>query len=296
MSVNIHLSTENIPSNIPLTYYQKEYFDSQDYSQFIAFSDDSFLIAFDIKDQSAISIPKSPFGSVLKQKKSPDNELLFFEKVTQELTQRSVKNIIIHHPASIYETCVPAFFLEKFGFRELYLDLNHHILLDQNWDSSIHKMQERKLQSLRHDGFEFQRMDHNSFKTAHDFLTVCRKAQDLTLNISWEHLQKLITHLPNQYECFGVFRNGKISSLCICVNVTNDIAYYYLPATSPLFRNQSPMVLLIARMVDYYRKKGFKYLDMGISSIQGKPQESLKIFKERMGGIASTKPTFELAL
>ncbi|MEM7298951.1 MAG: GNAT family N-acetyltransferase, partial [Bacteroidota bacterium] len=117
-------------------------------------------------------------------------------------------------------------------------------------------------------------------------------AQGLQINISWSLLNTLAKKMPTTYECFGVFRGDKISAICIAVNFTNEVAYYYLPGTSPMFRNQSPMVLLIAGMVDYYRKKGFRYLDLGLSSVQGQAQETLRLFKERMGAEETDKPTF----
>ncbi|MEQ9007290.1 MAG: GNAT family N-acetyltransferase, partial [Ekhidna sp.] len=186
--------------------------------------------------------------------------------------------------------------LLKSGFSLSFRDVNQQIELTSDWEDRIHKMQQRKLQSLKADGFQFRKMKENELETAYKFLTVCRQAQGLQINISLEQLQTQNENLPSKLECFCVFRDEKISALCIAVNVTSDIAYYYLPATSPMFRNQSPMVLLIAGMVDYYREKDFKYLDLGVSSIQGKPQETLMKFKERMGAEVSDKLTLELSL
>ncbi|MEM9897232.1 MAG: GNAT family N-acetyltransferase, partial [Bacteroidota bacterium] len=88
----------------------------------------------------------------------------------------------------------------------------------------------------------------------------------------------------------------KISAACISVRVTSKIAYYFLPGTSPLFRSHSPMVLLIAGMVAYYKEQNLQFLDLGVSSIQGKPQETLRLFKQRMGAQECLKSTFTLDL
>jgi hypothetical protein len=295
MTFTIHTSTVTLPEHEQVVYFQKEYFDSQQYSNFMAFSDKHFFIAFDLNSNEAISIPRSPFGSIFCFTEKIDADI-FFEKVVRHLKKIGVQNIVIKHPSECYSSFLSTDSLLKLGLKTAYIDFNQQIKLASDWEDSIHKMQQRKLQSLNEEGFRFRKMDNNEFETAHKFLTVCRQAQGLQINISLEQLLSLNKNLPGKYECFGVFRDEKISALCVAVNVTTEVAYYYLPATSPMFRNQSPMVLLISGMVKYYSKKNYKYLDLGVSSLEGKPQETLMKFKERMGAYTSEKPTFELSV
>lgn len=295
MRVNIYTSTKEIIADNPILFYQSEYFNSQTYNDFIAFSDENFFIAFNQVDNEAISIPRSPFGSVSCRNASKGAEQ-FIETFTDHLRKKGIENIQLTHPSSIYAPFIPTAALEKAGFDLAYVDVNQHIVLQSHWENSIHKMQKRKLEGLKNEGFEFRKMRYDELETAHKFLTVCRQAQGLQINITLEKLKKLSDELPGKYECFGVFRDSKISALCIAVRASSEVAYYYLPATSPMFRNHSPMVMLIAGMVKFYLESGFKYLDLGVSSIEGKPQEPLKMFKERMGGITTEKPTFSLRL
>ncbi|WP_370089464.1 GNAT family N-acetyltransferase [Ekhidna sp.] len=296
MSFLINQPIEEVTSGIDLVYFKSAYFQTQIYNHLFSFADDDFFVAFDITPEKAISIPRSPFGSFFRRNSETQSVSDFAGKVFSELKKNGVSRVEIHHPSAIYESFSSNEDLKDAGLHLSYSDINQHIELTDSWENSIHKMQQRKLSSLLSEGFEFRKMEMGEMETAHKFLTVCRQAQGLQINISWEHLKSLVDKLPECYECFGVFREGKISALCITVNVTADVAYYYLPATSPMFRNQSPMVLLIAGMVDYYRSKNFKYLDLGVSSIMGKPQEALRIFKERMGAVETRKPTFSSSL
>lgn len=295
MSFSVNHTIEEVPDNMSLTYYKKEYFQTQSYSNFISFNDDNFFIAFDINQEKAISIPRSPFGSIFRLSNTDGNMNSFLEKVFSELKNNGVRDVEIHHPSKLYSP-ISLLDLENIGLNALHQDINQHIELTSDWEQSLHKMQQRKFATLLSEGFQFRKMEMSEMETAHKFLTVCRQAQGLQINISWEHLKNLVDKLPECYECFGVFRDDKISALCITVNAAPDVAYYYLPATSPMFRNQSPMVLLIAGMVDYFRSKNFKYLDLGVSSFLGKPQEPLRIFKERMGAVETQKATFNLSL
>lgn len=295
MPINIYTSPKEVITETPILFYQNGYFTSQAYSDFIAFSDENFFIAFDQIDNVAISIPRSPSGSIFCRNNNKNAEQ-FIETFIDHFREKGIKNIQLTHPSPIYTPFVSKSLLEKTGFDLAYNDVSQHIVLQPHWEDSIHKMQKKKLEGLKNEGFEFRKMENDELETAHKFLTVCRQTQGLQINISWEQLKKLNDALPGKYECFGVFRDSKISALCIVVNVSTEVAYYYLPATSPMFRNQSPMVMLIAGMVEHYRERQYKHLDLGVSSVEGKPQEPLKIFKERMGGVATEKPTFLLHL
>ncbi|MEQ9467536.1 MAG: GNAT family N-acetyltransferase [Ekhidna sp.] len=290
MSFQIHQSVADIPQGIAPTYLRKEYLHSQSYAHFVGYSNPDFFIAFDVADKVAISIPRSPFGSFFCRNDHAVALADFWAEVSNDLKSKGVEKVEIRHPSEIYRPFADLAQLQKLGFTIAFTDINQHIDLSKEWQDSIHKMQARKLQSLKEEGFEFQKMGNDQVKTAYDFLTVCRQAQGLQINIEFDHLESLIDELPEQYEIFGVFRGGKISALCIAVNVTDEIAYYYLPATSPMFRNKSPMVMLIAGMVAHCQSKRFKYLDLGVSSKEGRPQETLKLFKERMGAMETGKP------
>ena len=290
----IHTTFGSIPTNIPVAYYKKGYLVSQDHPSFRAYSGESMFIAFNIDNKNAISIPRSPFGSFFVEKNNENNLKEFWDFILNDLRQEGVKRVEIRNPASIYNSFPSQIDFEALGFQLLYQDLNQHI--DLSSETEIHQMQERKLKALKNEGFHFRKMNEDEFETAHKFLTVCRQAQGLQINISLEQLNTLAQNLPNTYDCFGVFREEKISALCFTVNVSEDIVYYYLPGTSPMFRNQSPMVMLLTGMIDYFKGKGYSYLDLGVSSFEGKVQETLKVFKERMGGVNSDKITYGIDL
>lgn len=290
MAFRIIYSPKEITHNHDLLYYTKHYLTAQNHSHFQAFEDEMFFIAFNIEKEEAISIPASPFGSVLR-KKDGQNAIDFLQKMKESLRQLGVRKIVIKQAPSFYENQLDDTPFIDSGFEPAFVDVNHHIDLSKPWLESIHNMQERKLRSLKAAGFSFMEMKASDMETAYRFVEACRLTQGLQINISWELLQQLNSTLPGSYKCFAIVRDQKISALCICTHPTDTVAYYYLPATSPMFRSQSPMVLLIAGMVDYYKKAGFDYLDLGVSSVEGNVQKTLKTFKERMGGVESAKTT-----
>ena len=194
MSFQIHRSINEIPAELSVAYYQKGYFNTQSYTQFISFSADDLFIAFDMVDGMAISIPRSPFGSFVYRKGEVDLSS-FFNEMLLVLKEEGARSIHIHHPSEIYSDFISSSDLLALGFHESYVDINQHVALDQ--DIQLHTMQKRKLEGLQRDGFEFRKMESEEYETAHKFLTVCRESQGLQINISSNHLSKLKDQLPN---------------------------------------------------------------------------------------------------
>ena len=294
--ITILTETELIDNDYSVVYFTKQYLANQNHEQLVCYENDHFFLATSIHEDLAISIPRSPFGSFLiKDKWNSDEFLSFCDEIKENLKSKGVATLQIKHPAAIYTGFIDERSLVDVGFQMRYTDLNQQIALKGQWVSSIHQMQKRKLAALEAEQFEFRKMDIKDLEKAHQFIAVCRQTQGLVVNVELALLQAL-ANSTNAYDIFGVFRDCKISSVCIAVRVTDKIAYYYLPATSPMFRTHSPMVLLIKGMVEYYQSIGYEYLDMGISSVEGKTQESLRIFKERMGSSESDKTTWQLSL
>jgi len=280
-----------LKTSAPIVYFSQAYLQSQSHSSLQLFNDESYFIPLSINKKKAISIERSPFGSFLDLSKDSSDYFHLFEKeVVTSLKVNEIEELLIKHPSSIYPHFLDKGLLSKVGYQLLYEDINQHIALDDEWQNRLHDMQSRKLKSLEKKGFEFKQISLSEIEVVHQFLTVCRQAQGLEINISLEKLKFLCENLPNTYDFFGTFRRNKLSAVCIAVRVTESIAYYYLAGTSPLFRSHSPMVLLIAGMVAFYRQLGFQYFDLGVSSFEGRPQETLRLFKERMGAIETKKP------
>ncbi len=289
----IYTNATEIINDPDLLYYKKSYLIAQQHDQLLCFDDSKLFLPLVIDGDTAISIPRSPFGSFfVKNIPSEDEFNQFLNFVLEQLKTKEVNRVQLIHPPKIYSRFLSLEWLTKAGFSVKYEDVNQHIELSTSWEKTIHEMQSRKLERLKTQGFEFKKMDNSQLETGYKFIDACRQVQGLNINISFDLLKEL-HQTTEAYDVFGVFRDGKISALCITARVTTKAVYYYLPATSPMFRTESPMVLLIAGMVDYYRSQGFKYFDLGVSSIEGVEQETLKVFKERMGGIESKKPFLE---
>lgn len=262
-------------------YFSKPYLTTQFGEKYSSFQEDGIKFIFSISENEAISLNKSPFGSFWgKEPLSFDEFETIFQKLTRHLKELGIEKLTVKHPASIYSQFVPFEFLVNVGFNEVYKDINQHICLNEWKKEQLHKMEVRKLKSLQNQEFFFQKIDDLSL--AHCLIAQCREEKGLKINISLTQLMKL-QEKTQMYECFGIYKNKELVSVCITALVNEQIAYYYLPATLSAYKKDSPMVLLVTKMCEYYQQKGYKYFDLGVSSIDGNPQDGLRKFKNRMG-------------
>ena len=280
----------NLSENL---FYDPEYIKTQGHEELRVFDDGQFKIVFSIENGVVRSLSRGLFGSIGIKSRAGHSEFLdFFKDVVESLRKEVISKMEVIHPPNLYQGFVSEDWLEQIGFREKYCEINHHIELS---NFEMHPMERRKLDKLNSLGFTVSELEQGQLSQAYDFLARCRKEKDLELNISLEKLSQLFLLFPDRYTIFGGYLAGQLISAVITVRITKEVVYYYLPGTSEVFKKESPMVGLIQHLVDYFKRQT-RHLDLGISSVQGKPQEGLIAFKERMGGMKTEKKVFSLNL
>ncbi len=184
--------------------------------------------------------------------------------------------------------------LESIGWRKYRSEINHHIHLQE--PIAMKTMQLRRLNKCKDAGFTFDIVDANAANARawHEFIAECRVQQGLQININFDDFERAITTLPDKYDLFGIWDRDKIIAATVVVRVSNKAVYNYLPASTKDYHSYSPMTLLMHELTEYYRSQGCEFLDLGVSSINGEPQEGLCAFKESMGAIRSEKNYFEM--
>ncbi|MEQ6120042.1 GNAT family N-acetyltransferase [Reichenbachiella sp. MALMAid0571] len=259
-------------------------------------------IGFDIEDNKAISLLYCPYAGLSIPCKI-DNKILktFIESITKKLGSQGIKDIIIKQPPLFAEKNQKNGLdkiLKNCGFKVLSNEINHHIDLSKNnYLNSVHQMQQRKIKKCIQSGFVIKQELINSLSEIHKFIDNCRSQVGIRINISPENLFTAFQNLPHYYKLFTV-RNpdNQIMAATVVVIVNDRVVYNYLPAFDRTFKIYSPLTFLTHHLVDLYKKEGYQYLDLGISSADGTPQKSLITFKERMGGIESNRLVYHIEM
>lgn len=270
-----------------IIFYDQEYLSVQGHKQLRMYEDENFKIIFSIKSKTAYSLPLGLFGSFLKKRRVTSFAEFdaFWKVVKTKLEEEGVHRIEVVHPSHIYRDFVAPEWLKEIGFSVMYDDINHHIPLSK---FALHKMEERKLQALNENGFRAEHLTNEKLELVYSFLAECRKEKGLKINVPLQKLQSLIDRFPDTYDFFGGYLGDELACAAITLKTSEEVAYYFLPGTLEKYKKASPMVGLLDSIVQYYSKSK-KYLDLGISSVEGEPQQGLITFKERMGGIQTPK-------
>lgn len=277
-------------SKLPSIFYHSEYLAIQGHKKLKVFETDDFKVAFALVKDLAVSLPQGLFGSIEKKKRAVNFPAFeaFWKEVHGALKEEKINRAEIIHPPEIYAGYVPFAWLGEVGFSRMYADINHHIALK---DFQLHKMEEKKLKQLARLKFTTEKLPATELKATYDFLNDCREEKGLKLNVTYDRLVALFEAYPDRYDIFMCYLDGAPASAVVTIKVAPDVVYYFLPGTLESAKQHSPMVGLLAEIVKHFSKT-HTYLDLGVSSIEGKPQAGLITFKERMGGIAATKPRY----
>lgn len=248
-------------------------------------------IHFENSGDGWVSQPRAPFGggSGTGQVTDRDWEVLLLLAVN-ELNEEP---LVLQLPFEGYPGVMPGGLNKvlRAGFELLYTDAQQYMLLDSGMMLRMHKSQLRRLQKCQTAGFLFREEPTQNLKEIHAFITECRKVQQLQVNISLEKLQDSVLQLPGVYHFFSVRDNGKLIAACVTARVSPQVLYYYLPGALKGYSQFSPMVMLLHGIAEWALARGFQLLDLGRSSFEGKLQQGLFTFKERMGAMVGESVT-----
>jgi hypothetical protein len=277
-----------------MIYCSEQYAHIHQYDNYLRLDGDLGRYCFVTQEHTAISLPRSPIGGIQFGGYKEDDFIAEWAAIEKQLIDHGVENLLITIAPIFYDFSIPKEWLLNFGFQIEAEEISHFIPLFGELRPKTHKMEQRILQKKQ--AFIIEVEGTNSLEEVHEFLSRCRNTQGLEISIDLNTLKKSFKELPENYQIFTARLQGQLIGAVITVLVNEKVAYYFLPATDVQFRSMSPMVHLIQYMYDYYQEKGFKLIDLGISSENGVPQSSLITFKERMGGIRSSRYTFRKEL
>ena len=123
-------------------------------------------------------------------------------------------------------------------------------------------------------------------------LANARSRKNIPLSLSLPAIEELFKKFPKNFFLFGILDAQILIAACVGVKINERILYYFLPADHPNYLTDSPSVMLIEQLGEWAKLRGFKLLDLGISSVNGVLNEGLYQFKQKLGGIESEKVVF----
>ena len=254
-----------------------------------------FLIVLDASGiRQAVSLPKSPFGSV-EYGHSVDKSTLkaFVLSAAKALKQLSVHAIEIRD-------CIPAYrekrgislatVLSEVNFHKQETLVNHHIEINgQPLEEKMHRMERKRLRKCQREGFTFKEESLRHIAFYYQFLADCRSEKGWELSTTLDEVTRAVRKLPNSYRVFALYDNQQCIAACLGVVVNSHIFYDFYHDSLRAYSALSPIVMLLANIYDRLRAEAVTVLDMGTSLTT-----SLQTFKSHMDGQPTRKDTYVL--
>ena len=255
-------------------------------------------VHFSLSGSVGISLPNAPYSGLIV------NDTLDREKLNRAIDDllsdhklESLDSLIIKQAPNFYSKNSDLLkkIMNSKNFRAC-TEINHHILLD-DWESGFSKMQLRRVNKCQKHGLSFQKESAESASSIYHFLSNCRAQQGLEMNIEERRFLKLFDELPDKYWIHTIKdADQKLYACLVSIVVSPDVLYTFLPAFDRNHSDLSPLSFLYFNLFPELKSHFFRILDMGISSIDGKPQDSLISYKESIGGIKTQRMTYEIDL
>ena len=244
----------------------------------------------------------SPFSA-------PFGGFVFAETDTSlEITDRAVKSLVRYadlHQLSIRITLPPSFYHPQLvakqtfsllanGFRQLYCDVNYHFDLHAfvDYTSILWRNARKNLQRAIREPFVFKRAEtEDDIIAAYTTIQLNRQAKGYPLRMSLQQVLDTIKVIPADF--FNLSMNGANVAAAQVFHVAHDVVQVIYWGDVPGFENYRPMNFLAAKIVEYYKQAGLRYVDVGPSSEFGVPSIGLCNFKESIGCRVEDKYSFE---
>lgn len=247
-------------------------------------------IHFQLKGKEAISLWKAPFGGITPLSASITED--FLQSMEHFVKEEGAMEVAIKWPPFPYDAQLRE---KKAIFRlqgyEEEVEMSHWLRLDEKMEGRLHGMEKRKWRKGEENGWQYsEALDVQQF---YAFVARVYNAMDYEMSVTEETLEQLANAFPDRYRFCQVLNNqGESMAVCCRIQVTADIAYYFLPATDPAYKSESPSVFLIMKMAARLKGQEMKWLDMGTSMNGESINHSLARFKEHMGAMPYPKITF----
>jgi hypothetical protein len=173
---------------------------------------------------------------------------------------------------------------------EVTVDLNQHVEISGECDELLSKGNRKKLRQFKERNGIVIKSDSEDLESAIQLLQESRKRLGVQLSMSREKIIESFVRLPEYYSCYQALVDGNLQAAAIVVKLSIETNYVlYWGDSNEAGRGLSPTVALFDAIYKHSKRKGFKVLDLGISSLNGQINLGLQRFKANLGAIETSR-------
>jgi hypothetical protein len=258
-------------------------------------------VHFHVEGHIASSPFKNPFGCFEFSDAFTPKELFEFIKfVEHSLKKKRISKIVLKcypHIYQPYRTALLSTFLLNHHFKIDEAEINACIEISASkLFESLSSWEKRKLKQQEKKELRFKHLPSEKFREVYDFIESCRNERNQSLSMTVDQLERVIKAFPEKFSLFAVLDNKIFAAASIAIRVNKGILYNFYSAHAKQYDSLSPVVGLMEGMYKFCQHEHIKLLDLGTSSLRGKPNFSLLDFKINMGAVPTPKFSFSKEL
>lgn len=153
----------------------------------------------------------------------------------------------------------------------------------------VRKEKRRKLNLCRREGVVARQLAPTELEQAYAVMAESRARRGYPLSMTWPEMARMAEAFPNDVLGFGAERDGGLIAAAICVRIDAAVLYAFYYGDRPGHEALNPVLPVLAAAYEHWRARGGRLLDLGASTIDGAPNESLLAFKRSLGADLSLK-------
>ena len=249
----------------------------------------------------ARSPAQAPFGAVqlaVGIGSGPLHQLL--DEAESQLARRGIRQLALRGYPFAYDPAGAAILAETLrrrGYRVVLAEQNYHLDPARPYEAHLHPSERRRLHKCRRHGLHFEQEPPFLLPAAYAFIAACRQERGQALSLPLERVQELFRHFPREHFLFSVRQtDGSWAALTVAIRVSERVLYNFYPASPLRYNALSPVVLLNEGLHAFARASDLAVLDLGTSTLDTGPNDSLLRFKRHLGAVAGLRLSWEKGL
>lgn len=173
------------------------------------------------------------------------------------------------------------------------IDINFHIDLHSNHSTS--KGNRKKIRQFREQGGVVVQSDLSDWESCYQLLVNNRARRGVKLSMSWDIFKKSLEQLPLQIKLWKAVVKNIIVGCAVTVRISQDSLYVLFWGDNEHGRSLSVVASICDSLLVFAKSENVRYLDLGISSVDGLLDPGLARFKSNLGAIQGQKITYKVS-
>lgn len=239
---------------------------------------------------------RGTYGAMTASPDLPLQALDAFVRVAEEaLGARGCREVRVVLPPASHD--LPLFsisvnvFLRR-GYTVLGQELNYDLAIDDRPLAARMEYGNRKrLNKCLREGFTTAQLPPADYRRAYAVIADNRRRKGYPVTMTFDEITRMVEVFGDRVMVFGVSRGRELVAAAVCIAVSRDVLYVFSWGDVEGVQDYSPIVLLAGAIYDHGQSKGFKIMDVGISTVDGAPNHGLIRFKRGLGCRESLKLT-----